>query len=129
MNDLTPTQRVKTQRWLQLIHECRESGLTNSQWCEQNGISLKSYYYWLAKLRKMAVDDLPRKNYGTRTTHTPEPVFAQVAVPESQPAPVPIPTSVSPGNILIHLSSSVIELPTDVPERLLISVIKAVSGC
>jgi len=32
MNNLTPTQRVKTQRWLQLIHECRESGLTNRQW-------------------------------------------------------------------------------------------------
>lgn len=129
MNNLTPTQRVKTQRWLQLIHECRESGLTNRQWCEQNDISLKSYYYWLAKLRKLAVDDLPRKDYGVRTPHIPEPVFAQVTVPESKAASVPISTSVCPGNILIHLSSSVIELPTDVPEHLLISVIKAVSGC
>lgn len=27
MNNLTPIQRVKTQRWLQLIYEYRESGL------------------------------------------------------------------------------------------------------
>ena len=60
----TPNQQVKLQYWLRVIHECRTSGLTNRAWCEQNGISLKNYYYWIAKIRKLAVEDLPRKQYG-----------------------------------------------------------------
>ena len=60
----TPNQQVKLQYWLRVIHECRTSGLTNRAWCEQNGISLKNYYYWIAKIRKLAVEDIPRKQYG-----------------------------------------------------------------
>lgn len=60
---LTPDKQVKYQYWLNVIHECRSSGLTNQKWCEQNGISLKSYYYWISKFRKLAVEDLPRKEY------------------------------------------------------------------
>lgn len=60
---LTPDKQVKYQYWLNVIHECRASGLTNQKWCEQNGISLKSYYYWISKFRKLAVEDLPRKEY------------------------------------------------------------------
>ena len=60
---LTPTKQVKLQYWLQAIHECRASGLTNKAWCEQNGISLKNYYYCIAKIRKLAIEDLPRKQH------------------------------------------------------------------
>ena len=60
---LTPDKQVKYQYWLNVIHECRSSGLTNQKWCEQNCISLKSYYYWISKFRKLAVEDLPRKEY------------------------------------------------------------------
>ena len=52
---------VHVQKWLEIIHQCRDSGLSNQQWCEENGISLKSYYYWLAQIRKMAVETIPRK--------------------------------------------------------------------
>lgn len=58
---LTPDKQVKLQHWLDVIRQCRASGMTNQEWCEQNGVSLKSYYYWLAKIRKLALKDLPRK--------------------------------------------------------------------
>lgn len=60
---LTPDKQVKYQYWLNGIHECRSSGLTNQKWCEQTGVSLKSYYYWISKFRKLAVENLPRKGY------------------------------------------------------------------
>lgn len=63
---LTPDKQVKLQYWLDVIRQCRASGLTNQAWCKQHGISLKSYYYWIAKIRKPALADLPRKDYGTR---------------------------------------------------------------
>lgn len=34
-----------------LIQECNASGLTKREFCQQRGISEKSFYYWLRKLR------------------------------------------------------------------------------
>ncbi|WP_420371313.1 IS66 family insertion sequence element accessory protein TnpA [Mediterraneibacter faecis] len=49
---------------MDVIRQCRASGLTNQIWCEQHDISLKSYYYWLSKIRKLALEELPRKKNG-----------------------------------------------------------------
>lgn len=62
ISSLTPDKQVKLQYWLDVIRQCRASGLTNQAWCEEHNISLKSYYYWIAKIRKLALEDLPRKN-------------------------------------------------------------------
>lgn len=32
--------------------ECRHSGLSDYQWCEQNGIHPGNLYNWVSKLRK-----------------------------------------------------------------------------
>lgn len=39
-----------------LIQECRTSGLTKREFCQQRGISEKSFYYWLRKLRTQMVE-------------------------------------------------------------------------
>ncbi len=44
LSSLTPDKQVKLQYWLDVIQQCRASGLTNQIWCEQHDISLKSYY-------------------------------------------------------------------------------------
>ena len=56
LEDLTPKQRLKAEKWLAIIRECINSDLSNEEWCEQNNVSIKSYYYYLAKLRKMAIE-------------------------------------------------------------------------
>ena len=61
LSSLTPDKQVKLQYWMDVIRQCRASGLTNQIWCEQHDISLKSYYYWLSKIRKLALEELPRK--------------------------------------------------------------------
>ena len=42
------------QEWLELIQECRSSGLSDKDWCDLNSISRSSFYYHLRKLRKQA---------------------------------------------------------------------------
>ncbi len=37
---------------MQLIMECRTSGLPDYQWCEQNDINKSSFYNWVNRLRK-----------------------------------------------------------------------------
>ena len=49
------------QTWAMLIQECSNSGLSNREFCRQRGISEKSYYYWLRKLRsQMAETAVPQ---------------------------------------------------------------------
>lgn len=51
----------RLQQWSQMIQQCRESGLSNREYCRQNGISEKTFYYWLRKLRSIVTaDDVPR---------------------------------------------------------------------
>lgn len=42
--------------WAMVIQECSASGLTNREFCRQRGISEKSYYYWLHKLRSQVAE-------------------------------------------------------------------------
>ena len=50
----------RKQQWVQIIRECQRSGLSNKEYCRQHGISEKSYYYWLRKLRNAAAEGLPQ---------------------------------------------------------------------
>ena len=49
----------RLQEWAQIHQRCRESRLSNREYCRQNGISEKTFYYWLRKLREAAIDKQP----------------------------------------------------------------------
>ena len=42
--------------WLKLITQCRSSGLTDRQWCIENGIPVSTFYYHVRTLRKKACE-------------------------------------------------------------------------
>ena len=47
--------RNKTdEEWLSLIQECRSSGFSDRAWCEQNDISINTFYNTVTRLRKKA---------------------------------------------------------------------------
>ena len=48
---LAVRDEYRAQNWAMLIQECNNSGLTKREFCQQRGISEKSFYYWLRKLR------------------------------------------------------------------------------
>lgn len=64
LSSLIPDKQVKHQYCLDVIRECRASGLINQIWCEQHDGSIKSYYYPLSKIRKFSLDVLSRKQNG-----------------------------------------------------------------
>ncbi len=45
-------KRVCKEEQLRLIMECRQSGLSDYQWCEQNGVHPGNFYNWVSKLRR-----------------------------------------------------------------------------
>ena len=46
----------RMETWRQIIQDCQKSGLSNKAYCQQQGISEKTYYYWLRKLRTAVVE-------------------------------------------------------------------------
>ena len=44
------------QHWLKLITECRQSGMTDMDWCRANGISRSTFYKAVKRLRASACE-------------------------------------------------------------------------
>ena len=129
ISTLTPDKQVKLQYWLDVIRQCRASGLTNQVWCEQHDISLKSYYYWIAKIRKMALEELPRKRNGSRPVMEQTvpmldaaPEFTEVSLRDRQDF------SAAPAAVL-HIGTVTVELFEDTSRELLEAIMKAVRSC
>ena len=49
----------RAKQWAQAISDCQSSGQTVVSWCASHNINIKSYYYWLRKLRLAQIDNLP----------------------------------------------------------------------
>ena len=60
-------RRVCREEQLKLIMECRTSGLSDYQWCENQGIHPGTFYNWVSKLRKsgVTIPDSESKHLGT----------------------------------------------------------------
>lgn len=52
-------QEVRLQEWFAQIEAQQASGQTVQQWCAENGINLKTYYYRLRKVREQFLNSFP----------------------------------------------------------------------
>ncbi|TCL58867.1 hypothetical protein EDD76_10537 [Kineothrix alysoides] len=60
MDHLTvATDSQKLSLWIGRIWECRASNQKVSDWCTAHDVSIKSYYYWLRKIKREAFDAIP----------------------------------------------------------------------
>lgn len=51
------THEVRLKNWQTIIAQCaaRPEGQTVKSWMQENGISEKSYYYWLRRIRREVI--------------------------------------------------------------------------
>lgn len=61
------TQRRTADEQYQLIMECRNSGLSDYQWCTEHDINPGTFYNWVKRLRKKACYDIPPANCNPET--------------------------------------------------------------
>ena len=52
-------KQVRLENWAAEVESCTASGLTVQQWCRDNGMSPKTYYYHLRKVRESAIESIP----------------------------------------------------------------------
>ena len=69
--------------WMELVTECRQSGLTDAAWCEAQGISPSCFYNAVSRLRKRACqipDPIGKASTLDLTSHKQDVV--QIAIDE-----------------------------------------------
>lgn len=51
--------QLRLQQWAKIISDCQASDMTVVAWREANNINVKSYYYWLRKVRNHTLEQMP----------------------------------------------------------------------
>ncbi len=46
-------------KWAEIIREANNSGLTKTEWCRQNDIRIRQFYYWQKVVREHLPDECP----------------------------------------------------------------------
>lgn len=64
--------------WRQWVIECRSSGLTVKQWCEDNNIHYKLYCYWQRQVWDAEVKTMVSKE---QLPEIPKVQFAEISLP------------------------------------------------
>ncbi len=79
-----PHQRdpVKEKYWRRLLGQWRRSGLTASQFCEQQGISQPSFYFWRR--------EIARRDQAATIRPSSSPTFVKLALEGAAPSPLEI---------------------------------------
>ena len=52
------SSQIRRSQWEQIVLEGNNASISKKDWCQQNGINPKSFYYWQRKIRKATVEAL-----------------------------------------------------------------------
>lgn len=121
---------LQTRDWMQLIQECRTSGLSDKEWCFQNGIPVSTFYYHARKLRASACQ-LPEKKGAAGSPPGGSPLVQEVVPLALYDEGAGIPDAAGPqGRPAVRISCRgfSLEILDSAGEGTILSVLSALQG-
>ena len=113
------THQVRLANWTKIIEQCnsRPAGTTAKQWLSENGISDKSYYYWLRKIRQEAYagKEMLLPDVNALPEQQPAVTFAEIPLPERHSSI----TDTFKADAVIHTGTMVIGISNTISDTLL----------
>ena len=80
------TNDIRLARWLTIFEECAASGMSKKDWCKENNIDLKKFYYWQRKARATITSASTELVVSENTS---SPTFVKLpAISNTQPSPI-----------------------------------------
>ena len=123
MDQLTHT--VRRSNWINIIQQCqdRPTGTTAKQWLIENGISEKSYYYWLRKIRR----EVCEQGRFHETSGLSQVSFVEVPIKAAQDIePTKMVLAALSPTAVIRSGSLTLELSNDISESMLCRLLQEV---
>ncbi|MDD3418890.1 MAG: hypothetical protein WCQ69_11255 [Bacteroidales bacterium] len=111
-------KQVNRREWTQMVMDCRNSGLSIKDWCAQNGVNSKTYYYRQRRVFE-AIGNRPFER--TNRAMTP-------ATDSIEFAPLR-PIDVSSCMAKLHLSAGTLEIPEGFDPQTLRAIIQVMQEC
>lgn len=106
----------RLRQWAKIIQDCQTSNLTVKAWCNQNNINIKSYYYWLRKIRLKAC----------QSTEFQTPALKHEIVP-LQFNPQLCSSSIHPA-VTIHLGTASIDIAEGTSQAMIEAVLRSLQS-
>ena len=101
---------IRAENWLQTLQRASASGLSNKEWCRQNGVPASTFYKWKRTLRDQLLEQMESsESCGIHFVRLPQ---------EEK--------SGSSGQICIRSENLVLEVSADLSEEALCRILRAV---
>ena len=113
--------QLRLQQWAKIIADCQASDMTVVAWCEANNINIKSYYYWLRKVRNHTLEQMPQLTENLPVPTEDDPVTfkrldIQTQVPEAAAA------------VIIRLPNATVEVNEGTSQQTVQAVLTALQA-
>ena len=84
------SKRISADEQFLLIMECRQSGLSDYQWCQMNDINPGTFYNWISRLRKRGMVIPMSSDQGKKTSAPLQEVVKVNLISDSASVPAPM---------------------------------------
>ena len=130
------SNRICKDDQIRLIMECRRSGLSDYQWCEQNGIYPGNFYNWVSKLRKSGYT-IPESEAKKNALPNVQEVVKLDLIPDPEPVPIQLieqnvshstPKSVPNVAAEVMIGNLTLRFFNGADEQLIQGILKSVGG-
>jgi len=115
------THAVRLQQWSEIIQAQLTSGMSKKDWCRENNIPEKQFFYWQRRVRKELYESQPEALVLTRGVSSP----ALVEVPIAQNSGNPAAASFKP-DAVIAVGNVTVGITENISEALLMSIGKMI---
>ena len=124
------THDVRLAGWKEVIEQCqsRPEGQSIRDWCKQNNVSEKRYYYWQRRIRLQIAEGMSEPLVPAAADDIRPVMFAEVPVPEHNTArPIPVQADDFHPEAVIRKGDLVIAIKNSISDRLLDRILKGAS--
>lgn len=124
------TTDIRMAQWEQIILEGNRASITKREWCRQNGISEKAFFYWQRKIRRKAAASMDEASVQLPLppVQSNQQSFVEISGPETSSDPVKRETvslNVSP-ELMVQINDCRVFITGTIQENTLRTVMKVI---
>lgn len=131
------SKRISADEQFQLIMECRQSGLSDYQWCKMNNLKPGTFYNWVSRLRKRGLSIPDPSEQANKISTSAQEVVKVELLPESNSIPMKMEQNTSfvtnlsseePAAVEILLGNATIRFFNNTDKGLVETTLKCLGG-